>query len=134
MSLIEREKLIDHLDACLAESDGKTPITDAVLVAIKCAVEQMPEVDAVPTDFHDRCMQAEIQKRIRLEKIAELLCDGYLDMPCGCDGCPLVDTMVTSICSTATGLALATPEQTAGSSEAMGMHIMASASTARTER
>ena len=48
MSLIEREKLIDHLNACIAESDGKTPITDAVLVAIRCAVEQMPEVDAVP--------------------------------------------------------------------------------------
>lgn len=48
MSLIEREKLIDHLNACLAESGGETPITDAVLVAIRCAVEQMPEVDAVP--------------------------------------------------------------------------------------
>ena len=48
MSLIEREKLLDHLDACLAESDGKTPSTDEVPVAIRCAVEQMPEVDAVP--------------------------------------------------------------------------------------
>ncbi len=48
MSLIERKKLIDHLNACLAESEGGTPITDAVLVAIRCAVEQMPEVDAVP--------------------------------------------------------------------------------------
>lgn len=48
MSLIKREDLIDHLNACLSESDGETPITDAVLVAIRSAVEQMPEVDAVP--------------------------------------------------------------------------------------
>lgn len=46
--LISRSKLIEHLNACLAESVGKTPITDAVLVAIECAVEEMPGVDAVP--------------------------------------------------------------------------------------
>ena len=51
MSLIKREDLIDHLNACIAESDGGTPITDAVLVAIRCAVEQMPEVDAVPVVY-----------------------------------------------------------------------------------
>lgn len=46
--LISRSKLIDHLNACLAESDGGTPITDAVIVAIRSAVENMPSVDAVP--------------------------------------------------------------------------------------
>lgn len=45
--LISRNKLIEHLNVCLSESDGRTPITDAVLTAIKCAVEQMPAVDAV---------------------------------------------------------------------------------------
>lgn len=25
---------------------------------------------------------------------ASLLCEGFLDMPSGCDGCPLVDTMI----------------------------------------
>lgn len=48
MSLIEKGKLIEHLNACLAESDGDTPITDSVIIAIRCAVEQMTEVDAVP--------------------------------------------------------------------------------------
>lgn len=61
---------------------------------LKFLLNEAPTIDAVPTDFHDRCMQTEIQKRIMLEKIAGLLCEGYLDMPCGCDGCPLVDTTV----------------------------------------
>lgn len=45
--LISKGLLIEHLDACLAESDGHTPLTDAVLMAVRCAVEQMPTVDAV---------------------------------------------------------------------------------------
>lgn len=40
--LISRKELLDHLDACLAESDGQTPITDAILNAVRRAVEQMP--------------------------------------------------------------------------------------------
>lgn len=43
--LISRKQLLDHLDACLAEADGQTPIVDAVLTAIKCAVEQMPTAE-----------------------------------------------------------------------------------------
>lgn len=46
--LINRTDLIAHLNACLAESDGHTPLTDAVLMAVKCAVEQMPAIDAEP--------------------------------------------------------------------------------------
>lgn len=61
---------------------------------LRMQIDNAESVDAVPTDFHDRCMQTEIHKRIELEKIASLLCEGYLDMPSGCDGCPLVDTMV----------------------------------------
>lgn len=45
--LISKGLLIEHLDACLAESDGHTPLTGAVLMAVRCAVEQMPTVDAV---------------------------------------------------------------------------------------
>lgn len=40
--MISRKQLLDHLDDCLSESDGQTPIVDAVLTTIKCAVEQMP--------------------------------------------------------------------------------------------
>lgn len=48
MDLIDRSDLLHHLDECIAEGDAQTPITNAVLTAIKCAVEQMPTVDAVP--------------------------------------------------------------------------------------
>lgn len=54
--LIDRKALLDHLDLCLSESDGKTPITDAVIVAIKCAVEQMPTVDAVEVVRCEDCI------------------------------------------------------------------------------
>lgn len=48
IDLISRSKLIDHLNACLAESDGGTPITDAVITAIRDYAKRMPTVDAVP--------------------------------------------------------------------------------------
>ena len=34
-------------------------------------IDVQPTVDAVPTDFHDRCMEIEIQKRMDLELNAE---------------------------------------------------------------
>lgn len=30
----------------------------------------------------------------QLVKMARQLCEGFLDMPSGCDGCPLVDTQI----------------------------------------
>lgn len=48
--LISRQELLGHLNECLAESDGHTPIVDAVLMAVKSAVEEMPTVDAVPVN------------------------------------------------------------------------------------
>lgn len=59
--LISRSKLIDHLNACLAESDEDTPITDAVIVAIRGAVENMPTVDAVPVV---RCGDCEFSRKV----------------------------------------------------------------------
>lgn len=43
--LINRTKLLRYLDECIADGDAQTHITNAVLLAIKCAVEQMPRVD-----------------------------------------------------------------------------------------
>lgn len=45
--LVSKTDLIAHLDECIAESDGQTPIVDSVLLAIKSAVEQMPAVDDI---------------------------------------------------------------------------------------
>lgn len=35
--------------------------------ALRTMVRQIPTVDAVPTEFHDKCMQIEIEKRFELE-------------------------------------------------------------------
>lgn len=45
MDLINRNDLLHHLDECIAEGDAQTPITNAVLLAVKCAVAQMPRVE-----------------------------------------------------------------------------------------
>lgn len=90
-ALMKRCSCKKNCNECDFFTDGDTWCDGEVFGT---TIMQMPTVDAVPTDFHDKCMQAEIKKRIRLEKIAKLLCEGYLDMPSGCDGCPLVDTMV----------------------------------------
>ncbi len=74
--LIRRSKLIEHLNACLAESVGKTPITDAVLVAIKCAVEEMPGADAVPVV---RCKDCAYYHKRHVEKDGKEY--SYDDMP-----------------------------------------------------
>lgn len=42
--LINADKVIDHLNQCLAESNGETPITDSVLLAIKHYIQAAPEV------------------------------------------------------------------------------------------
>lgn len=93
------EFLTDESEAYIAaqlkvKDEATRLVNEVVHKKIQMLIADAPTVDAVPADFHDRCMQTEIQKRIRLEKIARLLCEGYLDMPSGCDGCPLADTMV----------------------------------------
>lgn len=52
---VSKTDLIAHLDECIAESDGQTPIVDSVLMAIKRAVEQMPTVDGVPVVRCEEC-------------------------------------------------------------------------------
>jgi hypothetical protein len=45
---------------------------DAVVERMRCSI---PAVDAVPMDFHDRCMQIEIKKRHDLERFAKWVMD-----------------------------------------------------------
>lgn len=45
MDLIDRQALLDHLNECLAEEYDRPYITDAVTIAIKCFVEQMPSIE-----------------------------------------------------------------------------------------
>lgn len=44
---ISRNEVLAMLNACIAESDGDTPIVDDTLIAVKEAVEKMPGSDAV---------------------------------------------------------------------------------------
>lgn len=44
---ISRNEVLAMLNACIAESDGYTPIVDDTLIAVKEAVEKMPGSDAV---------------------------------------------------------------------------------------
>lgn len=56
--LIEREKLLDSL-----------PKNDTVLsLDVRKIVLDAPAVAVVPLEYHDKCMEAEIEKRIRTEK------------------------------------------------------------------
>lgn len=51
MEFIRKSDLVGLVNACLDASDGNTPITDAVLSAVKTAVEKMPAVDAEPVVY-----------------------------------------------------------------------------------
>lgn len=79
--LVSKTDLIAHLDECIAESDGDTPIVDSVLMALKCAVEQMPTVDDISikhgywteeTDCSECGMPAPTDDRIDFINISEL--------------------------------------------------------------
>lgn len=43
--MIDRAELIQHLNECLTEKSRRPLIVNAVLMAIKCFVEQMPTIE-----------------------------------------------------------------------------------------
>lgn len=47
--------------------EGRT-ITRNEYKVIDNILFEFPTIDAVPTDFHDKCMEIEISKRINIEK------------------------------------------------------------------
>ena len=59
MRLIDGDKMVEHLDLCLAESDSSTLIVDATLAAIKYYVENAPTVDAVEVVRCGDCIYCE---------------------------------------------------------------------------
>ena len=52
--LIDRNILIQHLNECLADSTGDTPIVDATIIAIRCAVEQYPTIETKKGEWIDK--------------------------------------------------------------------------------
>lgn len=84
MDLISRTRLLQHIDECIAEGDAQTPITNAVLLAIKCAVEQMPRIEAVPvwnTDYLEEVSCHECKRETEWERKR---CIGHPSCSC-CD-------------------------------------------------
>ena len=66
--LISRSRF---LDALVLDADNKTDLIQvhqALEKAVVGAIEELVARDVVPTDFHERCLQLEIRKRIELEK------------------------------------------------------------------
>ena len=65
MRLIDADVIEKFLDD-FADSCGNHQ--KAVLREVKYALGHMPTIEAVPTEFHDKCQQIEIQKRFKLEE------------------------------------------------------------------
>lgn len=63
---IEREAAIKRFNFAVLDCLGMESTIRAGDI-IK-ALESIPAADVVPKDFHERCLQIEIQKRIALEK------------------------------------------------------------------
>lgn len=71
--LKERNDLIrrgDAIDLCIMAIDDSWEYDYA-----EDRMFEIPAVDAVPMDFHDRCMQIEIQKRHDLERFVKWVID-----------------------------------------------------------
>lgn len=59
-------RLIDANEILKSEHQHYDYMADEYYVIVR-DIENAPTVDAVPTEFHDRCMEIEIQKRMDLE-------------------------------------------------------------------
>ena len=62
MRLIDADELLtDNTWTWFDEWDNKTPVGEIIFNA--------PTIDAVPREWHDKCMQIEIQKRFGMEEV-----------------------------------------------------------------
>ena len=66
MRLIDADKLReDVLDLPNCYNGFSDTYDKAMVIDL---VDEQPTIEAVPTDFHDKCQQLEIQKRLKLEE------------------------------------------------------------------
>lgn len=80
---ISRAELLGNLKATMRENGldpeneahWKVPIWDARMFDV--LMDLTPDADVVPMDYHERCMQLEIQKRIDAEKTAREIKENY---------------------------------------------------------
>lgn len=62
MRLIDADKLAKDINSLSTHL-----LNEWDTMGILIQIDEQPTVDAVPTEFHDRCMQIEIEKRFELE-------------------------------------------------------------------
>lgn len=74
--LISRSALIENYGRFLARA-SIDPIIRAFMTSVMCTVDNAPAVDVVPMDFHERCMELEVKKRIAAEKTARQCIENY---------------------------------------------------------
>lgn len=65
MRLIDADRLKAHY--CWWSGGSKEMTIDEAKKTFDTIVDVQPTVDAVPTEFHDKCMEIEIEKRFELE-------------------------------------------------------------------
>lgn len=74
---------------------------------VQAMVNAIPTIDAVPMDFHEKCMEAEIKKRILAEKTNRQILENYVPVRHGqwqgegdgyADGYPVMDVWYCSEC------------------------------------
>ena len=65
MRLIDADRLKAHY--CWWSGGTKEMTIDEAKKTFDTIIDVQPTVDAVPTEFHDKCMQIEIEKRFELE-------------------------------------------------------------------
>ena len=65
MRLIDADRLKAHY--CWWSGGSKEMTIDEAKKIFDTIIDVQPTVDAVPTEFHDKCMEIEIEKRFELE-------------------------------------------------------------------
>lgn len=81
MRLIDADALFEELRNIAKSSERDNSKTCTFKDCIKFAenlIYVTPTIDAVPMDFHERCMQAEIKKRIAAEKTNRQILENYV--------------------------------------------------------
>lgn len=76
---IDADELLSKLNEYLSNLEADKAMLNSDRMAMTCAVEEciaivedMPTADAVPTDYHDRCMELEINRRFAAEARARV--------------------------------------------------------------
>lgn len=98
MRYIDADRLIDDIRP-FAEYDSNRSNKDWVR-RFEIAIEAQPTADVVPMDFHDRCMEIEIQKRMNMVKVVRCKdCKYHAEFSSKCNKLNLTPMWLNDYCS-----------------------------------